>query len=113
MPRKQWAKASEVMRSWRFRVMPDRLAILNTVWEKEMGHLSRHWKLRGVKGGSLYVFPRSPAAAMELRMREGVVIRGLNKYFRTPWIKEIKTAIRKDIKLISIERRFKNNEIKI
>ena len=37
------------------RMDTERMAILHQVWEREAGHLARHWALDGVKRGVLYV----------------------------------------------------------
>jgi hypothetical protein len=67
---------------------------LNAVWEKELGHFAKHWQLVGVKRGVLFVKPRSSAAAQELQMRSGEMIRSLNKYFSRAWIKAVKTSLK-------------------
>ena len=86
--------AKDVVRNFGFKTgaQPDRLAILDSVWEKEAGHFSKHWRLSGVRKGILYVNASSPAAAQELQLRSPGLLRGLNKYFKTAWIKAIKTA---------------------
>jgi len=87
-----WTDAGALVRAWRLREKPDRLAILSAVWEKEVGHFSRHWRLTGVRRGILYVSPSSPAANMELRLRGRDIVKGLNKYFKGAWIKGIRAA---------------------
>jgi hypothetical protein len=42
----------------------------------------------------LYVKPKSAAAAQELQMRAGDIVRSLNKYFSRPWIKAVKSALK-------------------
>ncbi len=69
--------------------------ILNQVWEKEVGHLSKHWVLDGVRRGILYVTVKSPAAAQELQMRGGSIVKSLNKYFTKAWIKGIRPTRKK------------------
>ncbi|MFC1678836.1 DUF721 domain-containing protein [Elusimicrobiota bacterium] len=90
----RWVKASQAVRSWSFRqgLESDRMAILHQVWERELGHLSRHWSLNGVKRGILYVKTASPAAAQELQLRGGQIVKNLNKHFKRSWIKAIKTV---------------------
>jgi hypothetical protein len=92
-PRKEWVAAGDAVRSWQFQTgtRAERLGVLAAAWEREMGHLSRHWRLRGVRRGIVYVAARSPAAAMELRLRTPGLVRELNKHFKTAWIKGIKT----------------------
>ena len=94
--RQRWSTAGELVRSFQFRagVQPDKISILNAVWEKELGHFSRHWSLLGVRRGTLYIRPRSSAAAHELQMRSAEILRDLNKYVSSPWIKAIKASLR-------------------
>jgi hypothetical protein len=42
----------------------------------------------------LYVRPKSAAAAQELQMRSGVLLKSLNKYFSRPWLVAVKTTYR-------------------
>jgi len=89
-----WTRASEVCASWKFLGVAglDRLAILDAVWKKEMGRLADHCVMLGVDKGVILVKPSSAAAASELALRSSVLVKGLNKYFKRPWIKAIKTA---------------------
>ncbi|HNW43137.1 MAG TPA: DciA family protein [Elusimicrobiales bacterium] len=89
-----WSKAGEICAAHKFLggIFPERLAILEAVWKKEFGRLSQHCVLLGVDGDSLLVKPSSSAAASELTLRGPVIVKGINKYFRRPWIKAIKTA---------------------
>lgn len=89
-----WTRAGEVCAARKFLggVVPERLEILDAVWKKEFGRLSSHCVLLGVDGGYLLVKPVSSAAASELTLRGGIIVKGLNKYFKQPWIKAIKTA---------------------
>ena len=90
----RWSKASTVVRSLVFsgRIEADRMTLLNQVWEREVGDLARHWTLKGMRRGVLFVRASSPAAAQELQLRGRSLIRGLNKYFKRAWIKGIRTA---------------------
>ncbi len=92
----KWVPAGDVCSSWKFLggVSPDRLAVLDAVWQKEMGRLAEHCVLLGVDGHDILVRPRSAAAANELALRSSVLVKGLNKYFKRPWIRSIKTASR-------------------
>lgn len=89
-----FASAKDIVRSFGFKAgtQPDRLAILDAVWEREAGHLSKHWKLSAVKKGVLYIEVSSPAAAQELQLRSPSLLKALNKYFKGTWLKAIKTA---------------------
>ena len=90
----RWSSAADLVRSWGYRqgISTDKVAILNAVWDKELGHFSKHWKLKGVRKGVLYVQARSSGAALELQMRSQEIVRNLNKYFKTAWIKGIRLA---------------------
>ena len=94
--RKRWSTGEDLVRSFRYRagMEPDRMAILSAVWDKEVGPFAGHWALVGVKKGILYVKPRSSAAAQELHLRGGQIVRSLNKYFSRAWIKAVKTSAR-------------------
>ena len=90
----KWVPAGDVCSSWRFLggVSPDRLAVLDAVWQKEIGRLGEHCTLLGVDGHYILVKPRSAAAANELALRSSMIVKGLNKYFKKPWIKAIRPA---------------------
>lgn len=95
-PKKQrWSSAADLVSSFKYRaeIQSDKISILNAVWEKELGHFSKHWSLIGVKKGILYVKPRSAAAAQELHMRRAEMVRSLNKYFSRPWIKAVRASL--------------------
>ena len=90
-----WTKAGDVCaNSWKFLggAAPDRLAVLDAIWKKEIGRLGAHCTLLGVDKGLILVKPASAAAANELALRSSVLVKSLNKYFQRPWIKAIKTA---------------------
>lgn len=92
--RSNWSKAEAICTSWKFLGIAglDRLAILDAVWKKEMGRLSDHCVLLGVDKGIILVKPTSAAAASELSLRSSMLVKGLNKYFKRPWITAIKPA---------------------
>ncbi len=92
----RWSTAQDLVASFKYRagIQTDKVAILNAVWEKELGHFAKYWTLTGLKGGVLYVRPRSAAAAQELSLRAGEIVRSLNKYFGRAWIKSVKTSLR-------------------
>jgi hypothetical protein len=89
-----FASAKDVVRSFGFKTgtQGDRLALLDAVWEREAGHFSKHWKLSAMKRGVLYIEVSSPAASQELQLRAPSLLRALNKYFKSDWIKAIKAA---------------------
>ena len=92
----RWSTSSDLVKSFSYRAgtVNDKLALLNAVWDKECGAFSKHWALVAVKKGSLFVRPKSAAAAQELQLRAGVLIKSLNKYFSRSWILSIKTTYR-------------------
>lgn len=71
-------------------VFSEKISILNTIWEKEIGSLHRFWNLRGIKNRILYVKTTTSSASHELHMRKNEVIRRINKHFRGEWIKGIR-----------------------
>ena len=91
-----WSRADSVCASWRTLGFSglDRLAILDAVWEKETGRLGQHCVMLGVDKGVILVKPASSAAASELALRSAVIVKGLNKYFKRPWIRAIKPVTR-------------------
>ncbi len=91
---RRWSTSGDLINSFSYRAgtINDKLALLNAVWDKECGAYSRHWALVAVKKGTLFVRPKSAAAAQELQMRSGELLRSLNKYFSRPWIVAVKTT---------------------
>ncbi|MCX5785952.1 MAG: DciA family protein [Elusimicrobia bacterium] len=89
-----WTRASEIKSSWKFLggIDPDRLVILDAVWKKEIGRLAQHCRLLGVNRGWVLVKADSSVMSNELLLRSRQLVRSLNRYFRRPWIKGIKTA---------------------
>lgn len=83
-----------MVRSFKFRaaLQPDKMSILNAVWERELGHMARHWSLVGVQRGILFVKPLSSAAAQELHLRGPEIVRSLNKHFSRSWIRAVKAS---------------------
>ncbi|MDE2491798.1 MAG: DUF721 domain-containing protein [Elusimicrobia bacterium] len=92
----RWSSAGDLVRSFSYRTgtANDKLTILSSVWDKECGAFARHWTLVGVKKGILYVRPKSSAAAQELHMRSGGLVKALNKYFSRPWLTAVRTTYR-------------------
>lgn len=86
--------AREVARRWASKVslVPERLALLEALWETKFSRLSRLWELRAVKGATLYVRPRSPAAAQELKLREREILEGLNAHFTGNWLRVVRAV---------------------
>ena len=94
--RPAWSTGKELAASFGYRtgMSGDRMTILSSVWQRELGHLSRYWELTGIKQGTLFVKPRSAAAVQELHMRGAGIVRSLNKYFSRAWITCIKVSSR-------------------
>ena len=94
MKRSPFVKAGTLIRQWSSQkgLEPERMHVLNEVWEREAGHLARHWTLDGVRSGILYVKAASPAAAQELQLRSGALLRSINKHFRRKWLRGIRTV---------------------
>ena len=92
----RWSTAGDRVKSFSYRAgtVNDKLTLLNAVWEKECGAFSKYWAVVAVKKGTLYVRPKSAAAAQELQMRSGGLMKALNKYFSRPWIVAVKTTYR-------------------
>jgi len=92
--RSNWTKAGDICASKRFQVAAglDRLALLDAVWKKEIGRLGDHCVMLGIDRAVILVRPSSAAAANELAMRAPQIVKGLNKYFKRPWIKGIRPA---------------------
>ena len=89
-----WNNIGNVKNSWKTLggVVPDRLVILGAVWKKELGRLGEHCELVAVDRGHIVVRTESSVVYNELAMRSKQIIRGLNKYFPTPWLKGIRTS---------------------
>jgi len=89
-----WNKAGDICSSYKLLGVSglDRLAILDAVWKKEMGRLGEHCVLLGVDRDVILVKPISAVAASELSLRSSMLVKGLNKYFKRPWIKAIRPA---------------------
>jgi hypothetical protein len=92
----RWSTSGDLVKSFAYRAgtVNDKLALLNAVWDKECGAYAKYWALVAVKKGTLFVRPKSAAAAQELQMRSGGLLKSLNKYFSRPWIVAVKTTYR-------------------
>lgn len=91
-----WSTGEDLIKSFQFHtgLDSDRMVVLNVVWEKEWGYFG-HWKLAGVKKGTLLVDVSSSAAAQELQTRSRQVIRSMNQYFQKPWIRGVSSNFKK------------------
>ncbi|MCG2725089.1 MAG: DUF721 domain-containing protein [Elusimicrobia bacterium] len=68
----------------------DRLLILESVWDKEMGVLGEHCVLLGVEKNTIILKVDSSVVANEIIFKSNQTIKNLNKHYRTPWIKYLK-----------------------
>lgn len=89
--KQNWTPVNKV-NSWRcfkgFNM--DRLLILESVWDKEMGVLGEHCVFLGVEKNAILLKTDSSVVANEIVFKSKQTIRNLNKYFRTPWVKYLK-----------------------
>ncbi|UPT74006.1 MAG: DUF721 domain-containing protein [Elusimicrobiota bacterium] len=92
----RWSTSGDLIKSFSYRAntVNDKLALLSAVWDKECGAFAKHWALVAVKKGVLFVRPKSAAAAQELQLRSGPLLKALNKYFSRPWLTAVKTTYR-------------------
>ncbi len=90
------SSGKDLVRSFQFRtgLNLDRMAVLNSVWDKEWGYVN-YWKLSGVKKGKVLIQVSSSAAAQELQARSRQVVESLNKYFQKPWVKGVVSSFKK------------------
>ncbi len=90
------SSGKDLVRSFQFRtgLSLDRMAVLNSIWDKEWGYVN-YWKLSGVKKGKVLVQVSSSAAAQELQIRSRQVVESLNKYFQKPWIKGVSSNFKR------------------
>jgi hypothetical protein len=90
-----WTNVKCVQTSWRTLggIVPERLVILEAVWKKEIGRLAGHCELVGVNKGYIVVKTDSSVVYNELVLSSRQIIRSLNKYFSSPWLKGIRQAV--------------------
>ncbi len=89
----KWRRIGDIKRRRALRGFDfDIFLILNSVWNREVGHLSEHCSLLGATRNSIIVSADSSVVSNELFLRSGSIIKNLNKYFRKPWIREIKIS---------------------
>ncbi len=62
---------------------------LFTIWEREVGTLSKDVTAVGVRHGRLIVDVGSPACFQELKLRKEKLLKALNGHFGKPVIKDI------------------------
>lgn len=91
-PKKEWHCAKQDLTA-RFNPLNkqlNRLMMLDYVWKKLVGDKEKFWTLHAVQQGTLFIQVSASVAKNELNARKKQLIFELNKYFDTPWIKEIK-----------------------
>ena len=86
----------DLVRSFQFKtgLSLDRMAVLNSIWDKEWGYVNC-WKLSGVKKGKILIQVSSSSAAQELQTRSRQIVESLNKYFQKPWIKGVSYSFKR------------------
>ena len=67
----------------------DRLIVLETVWNNDLGSRAKYWVLDAVKEGTVYVKVNVMTARHELKLKEKEIIKEPNKNLEKPWIKRI------------------------
>lgn len=88
----RWFNTSEIMVSRRIfgGLNPHNLLILQKVWQKELKSLSSHCSLMGVEKNKIILKPSNSVIANEILIRKDEILRDLNKYFKSKWIKDIR-----------------------
>lgn len=85
-----WHTSAEVSKHYRgMGRQINRLMLLEHAWNGIVGKKSAFWVLNAVQGGTLFVKVKIAVARTELVGRRRQLIKELNKYFDTPWIKHI------------------------
>lgn len=89
-----WTAVGELKNSWKCfsGVNIERLMILDAIWKKETGNLSKYVEIMGIKKNTIVVKTNSSVVHQELSIRSRDIIKSLNKYFNKPWIKFIKIS---------------------
>lgn len=88
-PKKIWNNTAEIGPLKRLGNQFGRLAILDYAWNNLVGNKKNFWVLKAVKGNHLIVETKAAVAKNELIARREQLIKELNKYFSTSWIKQI------------------------
>lgn len=89
-PKKIWKSPKEMIGKFnRTHKQLDRLMILDYAWNHLVGNKAKFWVLKAVQGNCLFVETKVAVAKNELMIRREQLIKELNKYFETPWIKKI------------------------
>ena len=89
-PKKNWRSPAESVGRFHFLEKKlNRLMILDYAWDHLVGNKKKFWVLKAVQGDCLFVETKVAVAKNELIARREQLIKELNKYFDTPWIKKI------------------------
>lgn len=88
----RWYNISEVINSRKVfgGVNPFNIVILNNVWNREFKSLSAYCKLYGVDKDIVLLKPSNSTIANEILIRKDEILKDLNKYFKSKWLKDIK-----------------------
>ena len=89
-PKKVWKSTGEIVGKFNtVHKQLDRLMILDYAWNHLVGNKAKFWVLKAVQGNCLFVETKAAVAKNELIARREQLIKELNKYFDTSWIKKI------------------------
>jgi hypothetical protein len=90
----KWTNIGELKTIWKCfsGVNIERLMILDAIWKKETGNLSKYVEIMGIKRSMIVVKVHSAVAHQELSIRSRDIIKSLNKHFNRPWIKFIRIS---------------------
>ena len=75
-----------------FGINPQNLIILRRAWDAEMLSFSRFFYLEGIEKNTVVVKAINSSAANEVCLRKNEILRSLNKYFKSKWLKDIKVV---------------------
>ena len=88
----KWIKISEVLnyRNILGGINPHNLMILKNIWDKELKGLSDYCELYSIEKDKIVLKARNSVIANEIIIRKDSILKDLNKYFKSKWIKDIK-----------------------
>ena len=76
----------------RYGITPENMAIFGSIWDKELGKLSRRIELLGRKGGCLIARASEPVYGHELILRKREIIKKINGHFGRKVIDDIRVV---------------------
>ena len=89
-PKKIWKSPADSMGKFHsVQKKLNRLMILEYAWDHLVGNRKKFWVLKAVQNNCLFVETKVAVAKNELIARREQLMKELNKYFDTPWIKKI------------------------